>query len=160
MLKYNSYLEINKFDPRHYINVIKKSNNERFEDLDCYLWLELFDTNKSLTEIINNLDVDYSFNKTEDSANRVLTYHLDPSGEYNDVREKISHMIVDKIEFLQSIYNLNEKQIFDVFKASKFKYVSSIHNFINNPEAKIYAKNLGETPNIKEPSLSGDDNYI
>lgn len=158
MVKYNSNLESNKFDPSRYINFLKEPNNRRFHDLDCLLWSKLFNTDKRLNEIVKDLVVDYSYNEN-DEANRVLIYRSDPSGEYKDIRIFISKMISDKFEILKK-NNLNEFQIFEIFKASKFKYLTSISKFIKDPKAKRYAESESEIASIKEPSLSGDDHPV
>ena len=158
MVKFKSNLERNKFNPHQYIKFIKEPNNRRFHDLDCLLWSKLFNTDKRLNEIVKDLVVDYSYNEN-DEANRVLIYRSDPSGEYQDIRIFISKMISDKFKILES-HNLNEFQIFEIFKASKFKYLTSISKFIRDPEAKKYAETQAEIANIKEPSLSGDDHPV
>jgi len=158
MVKFKSNLERNKFDPRQYIEFIKDSNNRRFHDLNCLLWSKLFNTNERLSEIVKDLAVDYSYNEN-DEANRVLIHRSDPSAEYQDIRIAISKMISDKFEILKK-NNLNEFQIFEIFKVSKFKYLSSISKFIRDPEAKRYAEVEAEIASIKEPSLSGDDHPV
>jgi len=155
-ISYYNPFESDNFNPQEYVGFIKDSKEQGVTSL---VWEKLFNTTESLAEIASSVTIDMEFNRRDEGSNRVMMFRYDPDDNHRKLRKDIFKILKEKWNILRSS-GLTEREVFEVFKFSKFKYLNAIPDLVRKKDLRLQIKHEIEVIEDmkKEPQILTDEN--